>query len=367
MATNAYNNDNWYEYLRRIKSIPITDICRHFGIQIEERGGKKWCKIRDERTSSVLLRDDLMPNMYVDFGGSNRRCDVIQFVCEYKNMERKDAIKYLSDAFNIKMERQNYYQRQNRDPNEVAFWEWEKIGLSGDMATKNFTFDFEKQSMEQVAEISAKYAMPMNDLRKKHPKIYEQLLWDQAIPFMRDLRNNYYLSVINLHHILKITDFSKHPDLKESLMADVKALQTAEEVFKRAADKTSIKALDEREYDPEKDLKKLLAGEIRPSIGNASKKELAAAAETRKCDVWHRPIPWDKFSSRGLDRFQHSAYIKGDDVLISYLSSDYKEIKPLFDKMAGKAPLQDAIKDAESKRQSSGTGAGGKTMHEPER
>lgn len=361
----AYTNNDPNNFLNRVKMIPILDVCNFLGVEWKEQGGNKWCKVRPERTASALIRDDL--NMYVDFGGTGKRSDVIQLVCDVKGMDRKDAIRYLADAFNIRSERQTTSKYQSQNDSKLAFWEYEKIGLSGDLATKNFTFDFEKQGIERIEEISSKYAMPMNDLRQKHPKVYEQLMWDQAIPYVQDLRNNYYLSIINLHHVLNITDFTQYPDLKKSLASDAEALRDAEYVLKRALAKTSIGAQEVGQYEPETDLKKLLAGEIRPSIGNQTKNQLASAAQNRKCEVWHKTIPWDKYFSRGLDQFPYSAYIKGDSVLLSYLSADYKQMKPLLDKMVGKPMLQDSIANAESKRQSHSYGAGTKTMQAPER
>lgn len=346
MQNNGYNGNGYYD-LNLIKAIPILDVCYQLGIQVEKKGDRYWCKLRNERTASVRLNTHESPNSYVDFGGSNRKSDVIQFVCEALNISRGDSIKYLANAFSIPSERMDYHST------DLAIWEYEKIGMYGDLATKNFTFDLERQSVERVAELSSKYDMPMSDLRKKHPKIYEQLLRDKAVPFVRDLRNDYYLGLLQLH-LMKIDNLPSHPDLFKSLTDEIQALQNAERLLQKAAVKTSLKTFGIGVYDPVEDLKKLLAGEIKPSIGNRSYNQMQSAAKMLNCSVKYRTIPWEKFTFHGLSRFQHSAFFKGDKVVIGYLESDHNEIKPIFDKMMGRENLSSKIATAEKKRQETG-------------
>lgn len=358
---NNYNITRGTDYLERIKDISILDICQVLGIEVNKRGNKYWCKLRNERTASCVLNAHKSPNTYCDFGGGGKEHDVIQFVSEALSLSRADAIKYLADKFNIVRE------RQNNPNNELANWEYEKLGLCGDLATKNFTFDIERQGIARVAELSQKYGMPMNDLRQKHPKMYEQLLKDHALPTVRDLRNTYYLSLISLHNIMKMEDFSRYPDLKKSLLDDIKKLQTAEQLLKKACVKTSIKAMPVGDYDPDTDLKKILNGEIKPAFGNRNYAQINAAAKMLGCSVKYRTIPCDKYSYGALDRYPHSAFFKGDKVVVGYLEKDHEDIKPLFEKMMEKAPLHERIANAETKSAGAARVSEQHTHHQAER
>jgi len=210
--------------------------------------------------------------------------------------------------------------------------------------------------------------MSMNELRQQHPKIYEQLLWDHAVPFVRDLRNEYYLSLMDLHQVFKLTDFSSTPQLRASLMKDIDRLQTAERILIKATTKTKINARAVGNYDPDKDLQKVLAGEIKPSFGNRTYDQMESAAKEKKCAVKYRTIPLEKYHpSRSLDRFPHNAFFKGPNVVIGYLETDHKELKPIFDKMSGKEALGDKIANAQSRHQSTDPSNHQKIQHEPSR
>lgn len=353
--------------LNEIKAIPILDVCQLLGIQWEIRGGKHWCRIRDERTASVLLHPEKTPNCYIDFGGTNKLSDVIQLVCDYNGMSRGDAIKYLAEAFNISPD------KQNAASNELNSWEYEKIGLYGDLATKNFTFDIERQGIEKVAQLSQKYGIPMNELRKKHKKIYEQLLYDKALPHLLELRNNYYLNLINTYHMAHTADLRTLPSIYADLEASIKELRTAERLFKKAAEQTAIKAHDPREYEPNADLSKILTGELNPSFGSHDFDSLQSAAKAAGCNIGKRTVPCSSFTLKAFEKddpgeyYPFTAKYQGDQILIRYLECDYAALKPHLEKMSGRNSLSEKIDDAEKKRQCNSASTDKQVQHMAER
>ena len=348
MYNNPMNNTG-NDYIDKIKAIPILQVCQVLGIKTVKLGSRYWCKLRMEKDASTLLNTDKSPNTYIDFGGSNKEGDVIQFVADYKGTDRSDAIRDLASAFNIRYEKQN--------PNELATWEWKKIGLYGDIATKNFTFDLERQGIQRVAELSEKYGMPMNELRKKHKKIYEQLLYDKALPHILDLRNNYYLTLINTYHMAHTTDLTTLPSVYDEMLKSIQELCTAEWIFKRAAERTAINAYDPGEYEPNADLGKILAGDLKPYFGTNDYDSLQDIATAMGCKVKRWTVPQANFTSKGFEKevageyYPFNATYQGDQIVIRYLACDYAALKPHLEMMSGRASLSEKISDAEKKRQ----------------
>lgn len=353
------------DYIDKIKAIPILQVCQSLGIETVKHGSRHWCKLRTEKDESALLNTDKSPNTYIDFGGSNKEGDVIQFVADYKGTDRSAAIKHLASAFNIRYEKQN--------PNELAIWEWKKIGLYGDIATKNFTFDLERQGIERVAELSEKYGMPMNELRKKHKKIYEQLLYDKALPHILDLRNNYYLSLINTYHMVHTTDFQTMPGIYAEMVKSIQDLCNAEQIFKRAAERTAINAHDPGNYEPNADLGKILSGELTPSFGSHDYDSLQEAAKAAGCKVRRWTVPCSGFTLKAFEKddpgeyYPFTAKYQGDQILIRYLECDYAALKPHLEKMSGRNSLSEKIDDAEKKRQCNSASTDKQVQHQAER
>lgn len=345
---NQTANKRFYD-LDKIKSIPILDVCNAFGIDLERKGGSIWCKVRPERTASVTLHPE--KNIYHDFG-TGQTSDVIGLVSVYLGIDRGAAIEKLAEAFCVSPEN----TQSGRNAGELTVWEYEKIGLDGKMATKNFDFDLSRQSMERVSELSLRYAMPMNVLKKTNPRIYERLLKQRAIPHVRDLRNEYYMDVFARYHLGKAIGseelFNKAAQNGE-FAEQIKELQTAERILKRACFGTQIEAWPVGEYDPAKDLKKILDGTIKISLGNASYPELKNFSTQENSPVKYRTVALDGFwnSFSALKDISHSAFMKDGNVVVGFLEKDMGKIKPILDKIRApsKTSLNQKISSAQQR------------------
>lgn len=335
--------DNGSDYIDRVKAIPIRDVCMMLNVPVVDRGGRVWCKLRDERTPSCLLHTDTSPNTYIDFGGSNKKSDVIQFVSERKGISRGDAIKDLAAAFNITP------NKQVRNSSELANWEYEKIGLHGDLATKNMRLDLERQGIEEVARLSDKYSIPMNSLRKQHPEIYEQLISEKAVPHIQNMRLEYYSNLQSLNRLCPGFDLANSTDFLDAFKKEVQDLQCAERLLFRAMEKTSIKAMRSGKYNPVSDFAKIIAGDLKPDIGNRTYDQMKEEAEKKHSKVKYQVIPCQDFTFDGLEKFPHTAFISQDNIVVGYLDSDAKNILPVLLSMKAKKPLDQTISDAERK------------------
>lgn len=342
-------NPNHYYDLDQIKQIPILEVCSTFGIEVKEKSGKHWCKVRPERTESVILHTDR--NIYHDFG-TTQTSDNIGLVSAFFNVDRAKAIRMLGEAFHILP----VNPREGLQTGDLSVWDYEVIGLDGKMATRNFDFDPTRQDPSWIMQTSLRYAIPMNILKKTNRGIYEKLLWNRAIPHVRELRQDYYLEVLSQYQLAKAIGSQ---DVFEKIVDNgdfdkmIKDLQTAERVLERACRGTKIEARPVGEYDPKKDIDKILSGEAKLTLGNTSKSEMYKLAKQGDTSVKYQSADLVKFmaDSMELDAFRHSAYLKDGKIIVAYLESDREEIKPLLDQMRlSKDNLNDKISDAQQRQ-----------------
>jgi len=335
MSTNNtdFHSSGTYYDMDQMRQIPILDVCRNMlHLDCEQKSGRTWCKTRPERTASTLIHED--KNTFYDFG-TQEHGDVIHLVSYVWNMDTKTAINALAKAYDI--------QPQNAstglDPNELSLWEYEKIGLSGDSATKNFDFNYDHLSIERMYELSRQYDMPMNQLRKKHPKIYEKILRNKSFPYIRDLRNEYYLSVWTHYQMMKAIgkpNLFYAPDHIALFDAQIKELQRAERILNRAIHNTKISPLPDRKYDVAEDLSLLLKGEIKPALGPASYNAMKQAARKEGSAIKYKVFDYDSYIKNMLhytDGLQYSAFLTAGRIVIGYLEKDEAQFRSFFEKM----------------------------------
>ena len=174
----------------RLNEIPILSVCSHLNIPIEKKYGRRvWCKARQERTASTML--DLDKNTFYDYGAGGHGGDVIAFYAYVTGVSQGEAMKELGNVFGILPTD----PRAGLYSHELTNFEWEKIGLYGDSASKNYSFDIERMPIDRCWELSEQFNMPMNALRKAYPEVYEKMLREKALPHLRELRNRYYLNI----------------------------------------------------------------------------------------------------------------------------------------------------------------------------
>lgn len=344
--------------LDQMKQIPILDLCNHFGIEFEKKGGTYWCKLRPERTASTQLYPD--NNTFFDHG-IKQKSDNIGLISTFFGVDRGEAIHMIADAYYISPDN----PRKGLANDELTLWEYAKIGLDGGMATRNFDFDLEKQGFARVTELSLRYGMPMNVLKKNNPGIYEKLLKQRALPHVRDLRMDYYMEVFSKYNLAKAVgseDVFYRAAENGEFKKMIEELQLSESILERACKGTKIDVWPVGKYDPAADLQKLLSGEVKLALGTASYYELKDLAAQQKTTVKYRTVDFSGFmnSIDTLSNFSHSAFIKDGNVVVGFLEKDYSKIKPFLDKIriASKGDLNQKIAHAQqqSSCQPPGTG-----------
>lgn len=330
----ANENRSRYYDLDQIKQIPILDVCNAFGVEIHNKSGKSWCKVRPERTPSVILHPDR--NTYHDFG-TNETSDNIGLVSAYLGVDRGEAIRFIGEAFNLVP----VNPREGVQAGELTAWEYQKIGLSY-MASNNFEFDLFRQGQARVIELQLRYSMPMNVLKKNHPLIYERLLKQRAIPYVRDLRKDYYLEVFSQYNLAREIGSPQtfHRLVEQGEFEDmIKELYAAEKTLERACKGTSIKAWEPMQHDPVKDIEKILSGEIRYTMGNKNKWQMEALAKQAVTSIKYQDVDFGAFMSKYtlLDKFNHSTFFKDGKLIVAYLEKDRERIRPILDQMRAKS------------------------------
>lgn len=320
------------ELKEQLKQIPILEVCSTvLNITPIKRSNTYWCKCRpEERTASTRLYID--DNRFYDYG-SHVGGDVIELVRYTLGIDFVSAARRIQDAFHIHDDRQGVQASRY----DLMDWEYQAIGLYGDRATKNFSFDVERMPMERIQQISEKYAMSMNELRIKHPKTYRRLLLEKALPYLRSLRTNYLISVWN-HYLFcnrHVTpEYFYMADLRRQFADDLKPFEAAERILRKAVRNTGIKLPDEPTYDPASDLDRLLAGQEKPALGNMTYNELQTLATENNCRVKYRTVPYDNFCAEQLlSRYPHIAFLKSGNVTIGYLETDQPALSIALDAM----------------------------------
>lgn len=291
-------------YIEQIEQIPIIEVLPDiFGIEVEKRGRNYFCKLRNEATASCCIYP--ATNTWCDFGDGNRGGNVIILVQYLQNMDWHDAVKFLAERYGIEAERQN----ANAFP---TVYEFSKIGIAADLATKNFDFDLATYGLEKTAEFSAKYAMTLEALSKKYPYVYYNVLRARAIPFIAQRRNDYYQSILSNYRLAimcgseKLTS-SMHDELNET----ARQLNMAEKIMRRAILNPVYLNYKSKRYAVDKDLEKILNGKIEIEVGMLPYTELKkqANAESRRLVYKIVPYPvWQKAVDKLPPEFTHAAF-----------------------------------------------------------
>lgn len=342
--------------LDQIKQVPIMEICEKFGIAVVNKGGNPWCKVRPERTPSVILHPER--NTFHDFG-SGQTSDSIGLVSTYFNVDRGEAIRLIADQFSISP----VNPRGGLSDAELTSWEYEKIGLIGTVATKNFDFDIERQGVNRVQELYFRYGMPMNVLKKNNPQIYQKLLWNRAIPHVKALRANYYTEIYTKYNLAKAMGSEQvfFNLAEKGEFADlIKELQAAERILARACKGTNITSWPVGEYDPVTDLKTMLEGELKISLGSVSRREMEKLSEKENSPKRYQSVDLAAFLVGQIDLtgFQYTASVRKGTAVICYLDKDRDAIKPILNnfRVSKKKDLNEKIAEAEQRVPTGQTG-----------
>ncbi len=344
MANQIHVNRNRYDKTL-LNQIPILDVASRLGLPISMRAGKPWTRIRPEdHTPSVQLRLD--KNTFRDFGGDGRHGDVIELVRYSLNLSFSDAVEWLAQQYNI-----SSINKSTRNTFELSDWEYEKIGLYADRASKNISFDLTKMDSQKAAMLSFKYAASMNELRKEDPKAYAGILITKAIPYVSNLRNEYLLSVWSLSELCK--EISSDPSFfKEQCRANylddkIKDLESAEKILFKAARGTQVKAWKPRVYDPVTDLAKMTEGLVKPKLGTLSYNQMESYSKKECSNIEYTIMSWREYESNSaLQSLPHTAFLSKGSIIVGFLTEDSEQIMDIIRSQT--SSLEDRVAEIES-------------------
>lgn len=346
---------NFYD-LEQIRGIPILEVCSAFGIKVRRSGRTYTCKLRDEKTPSVHLytRNNNGQDNFYDFG-VNEGGDVIVFVSKILNTDWQSALENLASTFGIEPVNNTEY----RDRNELTNYQYEKIGVYGDLATKNLDFNLEKYTLESAQKYSDKYNMTVNELRSKYPEFYtHKILMNKALPYVLNLRNSYYTELYNHYVLAKNLRVQDPTALSDSFIQKLNEkkneLVTAEKLLYKAAKGTSLEErLSVRSYDVESDFHAILNGEISFQVGSVPYFEIKQAARKNDEVVHYRSVSVDDYESMLsglLGCVSYAAFLKADKVNLAFLPEDSDIIERVFETFRLNKGVDEQVAEAEAKK-----------------
>lgn len=325
MGSPFYNLDD-------IRNISILDVCEAYGVLVNKQGKSYFCKLRDEKTASCKLNVDTRYgyDTFKDFG-SGAYGDVITFVQELKGYrEWQEALEDIAKTFNIQPQNNTEYMQRN----ELTEREYKKLGIYGDLATKNFDFDLETFTLESAQKYAQKYSMSVNELRQKHPNKYlYEVVMKRAFPHIHKMRHDYYFSLYTClsfqKELLGHFDINNVPqDDLDRYKKDCKDLIQAEALLKKALRGTGY-VYPFREYDVRLDLQKIYCGEIPIELGVNSYSEIKQEVATQGVYQRYRSVSLSDYLSLkeyGINSVKHAAFLKEDKVNLVFMPENSEQI-----------------------------------------
>jgi len=297
--------------LTKIKDIPILDVCDYLGINVNKRGRDYWCKVRPERNPSVILHTDT--NTFYDFG-NQKHGSSIDLVCYATGKSFEEAVYALGKAFDLAPESETEKRHRFRTMSRTDYL---RIGLHSDLATKNFTFPIEHLPLNKLVEIERKYKMSMNDLRSKHPKVYERLIREKAIPFVENQKNLYYFEVWNYYTLLQSFNntylFYDSERTLNRFSEQSKALERVERSLVKACLNTSFNPPEPAIYDPIRIITLFEQNRLTISLGNKSFDEIKNQFRDKVASLkLEHETFFDKRMTDELEKIPHAAIISKD-------------------------------------------------------
>lgn len=313
--------------LAELRNIPILDVCEYLNLQTEKRGRNYWCKVRPESRASVILHTDT--NYFYDFGNEEHgnNIDLVQYA--KPGISPGKAIRELAKAFHISPSE----TKEDRLSKPMNLWEYKKIGLYGDLATKNLVFPVTSASIDELLEMEYAYRMPMNQLKVKEPDVYRQILINKAIPFVQRKRECYFLSIWNHYCFLRMmnrhTDFFDSEKTAAKFADETKGLEQSERALYKACLGTDIRQQEPKHYDPQRVLSLMLQGRVEVSIGPVRPQELNVLSRSTSSTLCGQVVSYDAYCRADMDDHLHAAVLIKDDVILSYTAEE----KPYFDRL----------------------------------
>ena len=318
--------------LEEVRSLSITEVCAAFGISVN-RGG--FIKLRpEEKTASTKLyiNKGNGHDRFYDFG-SQKGGDCINLVQEYTQCSWQSALEAVADIFGIQPVNNSEYDQRGTLNN----LQWAKLGIDGDMVTKNLDFDLERFSPESALKYAGKYQMTVNELRESNPSFYiAAIIRNRAFPHVYGLRNAYFMQIHSEQSFIKSITGNTAPTPSDRFLKEIevqrKTVVTAEKLLRMALRGTDVKFAS-REYNVEKDWEDMLRGQISFEVGPKTNVEIKQYAQKEHLDVLYRKISVDEYYTpdvEDLEDASFAAFLKGETVNLVYTSKEAEQIDRLF-------------------------------------
>lgn len=311
-----------------IKNIPILDIADRLGISVQKRGKNHWCKVREEKNPSVVLHPDR--NSFYDFG-NQMHGDGIRFVQYVNGSTPGEAIHLLGEMFGI----ERCLTREQMVDRPLTNWEYSQIGLHGDRASKNIVFPIETASLEELADISWAYQMPLNELQKQEPKLFRGMIAGKAIPQVEFLRNQYYREILNRYHLAyMLGDNSmrlyRAEEFRHRFQGETARLNRAEMILYRACRNAGMEVSEPVRHDAPEDLKGILHGQITFALGCYTQEALSEYAARVGCDLYQTELSYGDYCDPRISGFDNAAEYRRGKVNMQFLASDLRVLAPIL-------------------------------------
>lgn len=308
----------------KLNQIPILSAAGALGLSVQIQGSNHWCQRRSEDASLVYLDPAL--NAFYDFG-TNIHGDVIRFVRHCTGFSPMEAVSFLAEHFDIvpTLTREEFYGRP------LSNWEYKKIGLHGDMTTKNLGFPIDSNAVQMLYQLGDEQSMALSELQAKHPAFYKQLILTKALPFVAFLRNSYQRDILSFFYAsFPPGERGLHAMHQEALLEcfakDTANLNRCERILYRAGLLAGLELPEPTRHDPVVLIQRMLQGDLTLTLGNCSFNQLSVLADRSGCRILETDIPADSYFNDRLSSIGHSAIFHGGNVLLQYLSSDEAEI-----------------------------------------
>lgn len=185
-----------YYKIDDIKSIPIQDVCSHYGISLKAKGENWWGRLREnDKTPSFSINPS--KNIWRDWGIA-KGGDVISLVSEIEGVDQGKAILILGEKFGIEQEYTT--EKLSMLP---TFNQFKSIGIFSKRAIQNLDVNLEKQSIEEVEKLEEKFEISMQELAKVDIEYYHRILDYKALPILYEYRSNTidaFIKYVNCDH-----------------------------------------------------------------------------------------------------------------------------------------------------------------------
>lgn len=215
--------------LREMKSILCSEVASKYGMNLKEKHGRLWGKLREEeKTSSFSI--NLKENLWYDFG-AGKGGSVIDLVAELEGVSINEAINILAEDYGFKKEKAIGWRPLTDN-------QYKELGIQPEKATMNFGFDLNKHTVEQLERWSNKYGMHVRNLAEKYPTVYNKMVEKIAIENIKTIKDIYDTRVQMYHE--PDTNKNTKDFLKAISKNDAEEINKRVELLQRAVTTTTI-------------------------------------------------------------------------------------------------------------------------------